>query len=46
MNDTKDCLMNILIELEVIKADWGKTFTAEGIQIAIDIVEKHLEDTQ
>ena len=46
MTSCKDCLMDIVIELEVLKGDWGKTFTAEGIQFAIDIVEKHLEDKQ
>ena len=44
MNDTKECLMSILNDLEILKAEWGKTFTAESIQFAIDIVQKYLEE--
>ena len=34
---------NLIAELESLKAEWGKSFTAEGIQMALDIVKKYLE---
>lgn len=39
-------LTDIVCELESLRSEWEKTFTGEGIQFAIDIVKKHLEEQQ
>lgn len=36
---------NLIAELESLKAEWGKSFTAEGIQMSLDIVKKYQDET-